>query len=170
MLADAVNEHGGYGVSVYHEFHDEVESYRTHVWQCEGPCKAKAPFFGVVKRAMNRAPGKGDSWWAKHWEECGGAFVKIAEPDLTKEQVDRLSGLKKAGRQSNKIDGWVSGKKRGRSSDGEGVASSSLSEDASIEGGRGQRKKERVTVACPICEAEVAHDSINEHLDESHTS
>jgi hypothetical protein len=56
---------------------------------------------------MNRAPGKGDSWWAGHVEACGGSFGKIAEPEMSKEQVERLSGLQRAGRQKNKIDGWV---------------------------------------------------------------
>ncbi|KAM0717231.1 hypothetical protein Q7P37_007083 [Cladosporium fusiforme] len=171
LLADAVNEHGGYGVSVFHAFHDEVESYRTHVWQCDGRCRLQAPFFGLVKRSMNRAPGKGDSWWAKHQEECGGMFVKIAEPGPSKEQIDRLSGPKKAGMQKNKLDGWVSGKKRERSRSNEGTASSGLpTEGEGAEGGWDGRKKERGTVTCPICEAEVAHDSINEHLDENHTS
>ena len=110
LLSDAVNNHGGYGVSVFHTFHDEVDSYRTHVWECDGPCKTRAPFFGLVKRSMNRAPGKGDSWWAGHVEACGGSFTKIAEPEMSKEQIERLSGLQKAGRQKNKIDGWVSGR------------------------------------------------------------
>ena len=76
-------------MSVFHTFHDEVDSYRTHVWECDGPCKVRAPFFGLVKRSMNRAPGKGDSWWAGHVEACGGSFTKIAEPEMSKEQVER---------------------------------------------------------------------------------
>lgn len=167
MLADTVNNHGGYGVSVFHTFHDEVDSYRTHVWECSGPCKLKAPFFGLVKRAMNRAPGKGDSWWAKHLEECGGSFTKIAEPELRKDQVERLSALQRAGKQKNKIDAWIVGQKRMRSP-GELEAGSGEVQKPSGEVIREQRKKERLTVSCPICEAAIPEDAINEHLDELH--
>lgn len=59
LLADAISNHGNYEITVYHTFHDEVDSYRTHVWRCDGPCRSKAPFFGLVKRSMNRPPGKG---------------------------------------------------------------------------------------------------------------
>jgi len=167
MLADTVNNHGGYGVSVFHTFHDEVDSYRTHVWECSGPCKLKAPFFGLVKRAMNRAPGKGDSWWAKHLEECGGSFTKIAEPELRKDQVERLSALQRAGKQKNRIDAWIVGQKRMRSP-GELEAGSGEVPKPSGEVIREQRKKERLTVSCPICEAAIPEDAINEHLDELH--
>lgn len=59
LLADAISNHGNYEITVYHTFHDEVDSYRTHIWQCDGTCRTKAPFFGFVKRSMNRPPGKG---------------------------------------------------------------------------------------------------------------
>jgi len=167
VLADAVNNHGGYGVSVFHTFHDEVDSYRTHVWECSGPCKSKAPFFGLVKRSMNRAPGKGDSWWAKHLEECGGSFTKIAEPEMRKDQVERLGALQRAGKQKNKIDAWIVGQKRMRSpeeSEGDSDAVQKHSDGAIIE----HSKKERLTVSCPVCEAAIPEDAINEHLDELH--
>lgn len=80
MLAGSINEHGGYDITVAHEFHDEVESYRKHVWKCDGPCQERPPYFGLVKRAMNRAPGSSDDWWERHQEECGGRFKKIAGP------------------------------------------------------------------------------------------
>lgn len=168
MLADAVNNHGGYSVSVFHTFHDEVDSYRTHVWECDGPCKSRAPFLGLVKRSMNRVPGKGDSWWAEHLEECGGSFTKVAEPEMSKEQVERLSGLQKAGRQKNKIDGWVSGQKRARPDDASSTGQLPMPPGVECEGDR--RKKERLTVMCPICDEAIAHDSVNEHLDNKHFS
>lgn len=31
-----------------------------------------------------------------------------------------------------------------------------------------QRKRERLTVVCPICDAAIPEDAINEHLDELH--
>lgn len=170
LLSDAINDHGGYDISVFHTFHDEVDSYRTHIWQCDGPCKTQAPFFGLVKRAMNRAPGRSDGWWAKHQEECGGVFTKIAEPELTKAQVEKLSGLERAGRQRNKIDGWVV---KGRDG-GVGVAGGSLEHGGGKKGRDGIEKmdemvkKARESVSCPICSDDVAVDEINGHLDRIH--
>ncbi|KAF2094501.1 hypothetical protein NA57DRAFT_46496 [Rhizodiscina lignyota] len=107
FLADAINNHGNYLITVYHTFHDEVDSYRKHIWQCSGPCKDRPPYFGLVKRSMNRPPGKGDSWWKRHEQECGGTYTKIAEPALTKDQVRKLSAKERAGMQKNKIDSWL---------------------------------------------------------------
>ncbi|KAL6708383.1 hypothetical protein ACN47E_002646 [Coniothyrium glycines] len=119
LLADAINNHGNYEITVYHTFHDEVESYRTHIWQCDGPCRSKPPYFGLVKRSMNRAPGKGDTWWAKHQDECGGVYNKIQEPAPTKKQLEAMSTMERAGRQKNKLDAWVkSGSKTGHKADG----------------------------------------------------
>lgn len=106
-MADAINYHGNYEVTIYHTFHDEVESYRTHVWQCDGVCKTQPPYFGLVKRSMNRLPGKGDSWWAKHQAECAGTYTKIQEPPPTKKQVEAMTAKERAGRQKNKLDSWV---------------------------------------------------------------
>lgn len=107
LLADAINNHGNYDITIYHTFHDEVESFRTHVWKCNGPCSNMPPFFGLVKRSMNRAPGKSDTWWAKHQAECGGTYTKIKEPAPTKKQVEAMSAKERAGRQKNKLDKWI---------------------------------------------------------------
>ena len=112
MLADAINDHGNYLITVYHTFHDEVDSYRTHVWQCDGPCRDQPPNFGLVKRTMNRPPGKTDNWWEKHTQECGGTYTKIMEPELTKAQLNSLSAMARAGRQKNKLDSWVKSPKK----------------------------------------------------------
>lgn len=111
LLADAINNHGNYGITIYHTFHDEVDSYRTHVWQCDGPCKQRPPYFGLVKRSMNRPPGKSDTWWDKHEAGCGGTYTKISEPALTKKQKDNMSKKERAGRQKNKLDNWVTSSK-----------------------------------------------------------
>ena len=66
---------------VFHSFHDEVDVYRQHIWQCNGPCRSRRPYFGLVKRSMNRAPGPNDNWWAHHQQTCGGTYTKIQEPD-----------------------------------------------------------------------------------------
>jgi len=66
---------------VYHSFHDEVRMYKTHIWKCDGPCQNRKPFYGFVRRSMNRAPGPNDLWWADHAATCGGKFHKIKEPE-----------------------------------------------------------------------------------------
>lgn len=175
LLADAINSHGaehGYEITVYHTFHDEVDSYRTHIWQCNGPCKSQPPFFGLVKRAMNRPPGRNDTWWKRHEEECGGSFTKVAEPEASKAKVEKMTGLERAGRQKNKIDGFFSSKQSRvcrehadveDAARGEGVKRlrSPTPED-------GNAKRLRETVSCPICSKEVAVDAINDHLDALH--
>jgi len=76
-----INAATGAAISVYHTFHDEVELYKQHWWRCDGPCTQRPPFYGFVKRTMNRAPGARDRWWAQHQQSCGGNFVKVREPD-----------------------------------------------------------------------------------------
>lgn len=66
---------------IYHSFHDEVDVYRQHWWRCNGPCQSRRPFFGYVKRAMNRPPSARDLWWAEHQRTCGGTYTKIKEPE-----------------------------------------------------------------------------------------
>lgn len=79
-LAKHINGAAGTNITVYHTFHDEVDSFRKHVWKCSGPCAARPPYFGLVKRAMNRAPSALDPWWAQHAASCGGSYAKIAGP------------------------------------------------------------------------------------------
>ena len=174
LLADAVNSHGGYGVSVFHTFHDEVDSYRTHVWQCNGVCRAWPPFFGLVKRSMNRAPAKTDSWWATHQQRCGGTFSKIAEPDPTKKKLQHLSGLQRAGRQKNKIDAWVTssnvhGSSHSLEGNDQAESSTSFPSTGNSDNAIGSAKERKETIACPICSTDVDLDSINEHLDFDHS-
>ncbi|KAJ8309569.1 hypothetical protein KUTeg_014443 [Tegillarca granosa] len=66
---------------VYHSFHDEVAEYRQHWWRCNGPCQNRKPYFGYVKRAMNRAPSARDPWFKDHQNSCNGTFIKIKEPE-----------------------------------------------------------------------------------------
>ncbi|NXQ78873.1 SPRTN protein, partial [Nyctibius grandis] len=76
-----INRLTGANVTIYHSFYDEVELYRQHWWQCNGPCQNREPYFGVVKRSMNRAPSARDFWWAEHQATCGGTFIKVKEPE-----------------------------------------------------------------------------------------
>lgn len=75
-----INNQTGTNITVYHSFHDEVNEYRKHWWRCDGPCVKRPPFFGIVRRAMNRAPSPRDTWWNDHQRKCGGTFTKIKEP------------------------------------------------------------------------------------------
>lgn len=85
---------------VYHSFHDEVDVYRQHWWRCDGPCQNRKPYFGYVKRAMNRAPSSQDPWWGDHQRTCGGTYTKIKEPE----------GYGKKGKKDGKKDGKTSEK------------------------------------------------------------
>jgi hypothetical protein len=152
LLASAINDHGGYDITQFHEFHDEVENYRTHIWQCDGPCKDSPPFWGLVKRTMNRPPGKGDPWWTKHEEECGGTYTKIAEPPKTKKQLDSMSALSRAGLQKNKIDTWFKQPSKRPRPDDDDI----------------QEIPPPKLVLCPICSKSIPPTSINEHLDSDH--
>jgi hypothetical protein len=67
-------------ITVYHTFHDEVEFYKKHIWRCNGRCKDQPPYFGYVKRSMNRAPQPADFWFNEHRRTCGGDFTKLSGP------------------------------------------------------------------------------------------
>ena len=75
-------------ITIYHSFHDEVDSCRKWWWQCDGPCRLKPPYFGIVKRAMNRPPQKADWWFEKHQRECGGVYHLIKSPKPIEKKVD----------------------------------------------------------------------------------
>ncbi|TMW58509.1 hypothetical protein Poli38472_010068 [Pythium oligandrum] len=91
-----INQVGGTSITVFHTFHDEVDAYRQHWWKCDGPCQRKPPYFGVVKRAMNRPPGPTDRWWEEHQKGCGGTYTKIKEPaEYTEKQEKKKQKQKK---------------------------------------------------------------------------
>ncbi|XP_012059939.1 PREDICTED: sprT-like domain-containing protein Spartan [Atta cephalotes] len=76
-----INKEAGTNITIYHNFHDEVKLYKQHWWKCNGPCQYRPPFFGTVRRSMNRPPGPTDFWWREHQQNCNGQFVKIKEPE-----------------------------------------------------------------------------------------
>ncbi|GCC31735.1 hypothetical protein chiPu_0010196 [Chiloscyllium punctatum] len=99
-----INKMSGANVTIYHNFHDEVDEYRQHWWRCDGPCRNRQPYFGYVKRAMNRAPSARDPWWAEHQQTCGGSYSKVKEPENYKgkpgkrgEKPGKLSSSPKEG-------------------------------------------------------------------------
>ncbi|KAI9847079.1 MAG: hypothetical protein M1837_003197 [Sclerophora amabilis] len=181
LLADAINNHGNYHVTVFHTFHDEVDSYRAHIWQCSGPCCLIPPYFGLVKRAMNRPPGKSDTWYQRHQEDCGGEWTKIAEPNMTQDQMKKMSAKRRAGLQKNKIDTWVRSQKDVVDSDDEPPVRHESEPPELDQTEASKRKREgreveeeeaakSLLIACPICDQSIAETRINEHLDQVHTS
>ncbi|XP_072398724.1 uncharacterized protein mh [Diabrotica undecimpunctata] len=86
-----INSEAGTKITVYHNFHEEVNLYKTHWWRCNGPCQTRKPFFGLVRRATNRAPGPNDFWWAEHSRNCGGQFIKVKEPEKPTKQTKSKS-------------------------------------------------------------------------------
>lgn len=72
--AARINAVAGSNITVCHTFRDEVDASRVHWWKCRGTCAR------VIKRSMNRAPGRTDVWWADHVANCGGFFEKTHEP------------------------------------------------------------------------------------------
>eukprot|EP01083_Nonionella_stella_P272808 925306_1 len=93
-----INQSAGTNITVYHTFHDEVDAHRQHWWKCDGPCVRRSPFFGLVKRSMNRAPGPSDFWHAEHQKSCGGTFHKIKEPPNYKKKVKKAKEKEEEGR------------------------------------------------------------------------
>ncbi|XP_067947620.1 DNA-dependent metalloprotease SPRTN-like [Watersipora subatra] len=75
-----INAEAKTNITIYHSFHNEVRHYQNHVWKCNGPCRNRKPFFGMLRRATNRAPGPNDFWWKEHQSSCGGTYIKVAEP------------------------------------------------------------------------------------------
>ncbi|KAK3816360.1 MAG: SprT-like family-domain-containing protein [Benniella sp.] len=86
-----INKAAGTTISIYHTFHDEVRYYQTHVWKCNGPCQHQPPYYGIVKRSMNRPPQPADRWFAEHEATCGGTYTKISAPEPTKKKSSTKS-------------------------------------------------------------------------------
>lgn len=93
---------------------------------------------------MNRPPGKSDSWWQKHQVECGGTFTKIQEPAPTKKKIQALSKKERAGRQKNKLDGWLNPKEK---SDSETKTSDPLQVQDSTPSGASQGKRKADSIS-----------------------
>ncbi|KAG2228724.1 SprT-like family-domain-containing protein [Thamnidium elegans] len=76
--AKRINDAAGFDITVYYNFHDEVNYYLPHVWQCNGVCNTRPPYFGLVKHSTNRPPKPTDTWYKDHQLTCGGTYTKIA--------------------------------------------------------------------------------------------
>nr|XP_033331969.1 sprT-like domain-containing protein Spartan [Megalopta genalis] len=109
-----INNIAGTKITIYHSFHDEVKLYQQHWWRCNGPCQKRAPYFGTVRRAMNRPPGPSDFWWKEHKLNCNGQFIKIKEPENFKAKGSKNKDKEKSTPEShgspNNILNWLNGK------------------------------------------------------------
>ncbi|KAK7479448.1 hypothetical protein BaRGS_00029264 [Batillaria attramentaria] len=132
-----INKASGAKITIYHDFHDEVDSYRQHWWRCDGPCRNRKPYFGFVKRAMNRAPSPKDFWWGEHQRTCGGTYTKVKEPE-------GYGAKKKGGKEekdSDAADGKASGSMDIRSFLGKGNILGGSSQQSKIQDKTGSIRK-----------------------------
>ena len=108
--------------------------FQTHWWKCDGPCQRRPPYFGLVKRAMNRAPGKNDRWFSEHQANCGGTFVKIKEPEGygKKKPSKRKLQMEEKGKGQKDIRSFVGGGAKGKENKGEAAGSSSATSAAGV--------------------------------------
>ncbi|XP_018332118.1 sprT-like domain-containing protein Spartan isoform X2 [Agrilus planipennis] len=102
-----INAEAGTSISVYHDFHDEVRLYQQHWWRCNGICQKWKPYFGIVRRATNRAPGANDYWWLEHSKNCGGTFIKVKEPENFKGRKTQKENVKPTANPKNDIRRYI---------------------------------------------------------------
>jgi len=88
-----INQAASTTITIYHEWHEETDYYKKHIWRCDGPCHQRKPFFGFVKRVSNRAPGPNDRWWEKHKAGCSGKFIKVGEPTPRKKEKKKRKAV-----------------------------------------------------------------------------
>eukprot|EP01028_Stygiella_incarcerata_P010650 TRINITY_DN5603_c1_g1_i1.p1 TRINITY_DN5603_c1_g1~~TRINITY_DN5603_c1_g1_i1.p1 ORF type:complete len:320 (-),score=84.88 TRINITY_DN5603_c1_g1_i1:96-1055(-) len=105
-IMERINKREGTHITVYHSFHEEVAHFQTHWWKCQGRCGR------IIRRAMNRAPSRHDSWWRSHERECGGAFLKIAEPPSMKKKKCRKEGGRSLTEDDKKETGTLKRKRK----------------------------------------------------------
>lgn len=165
-----INVEAGTNISIYHDFHDEVRLYKQHWWKCNGPCQYNKPYFGYVKRSLNRAPGPYDTWWANHQAICGGIFIKIKEPEgygLKKKSVTTPSVPKQSVKPINKITNFIkvlNSKKN--TEDNSEINSTSIESDQqkSKQDSEVKDLENDDTTSCPVCNDSVLTVYLNSHL------
>lgn len=176
---ERINRQAGTTITIYHSFHDEVDYHRQHVWLCDGPCRHRPPFFGLVKRSMNRAPQPADTWFARHRQECGGTFTKIKEP-VQKVKASKQERHKKAAESSKQHEGSKDEIKATSSQPKiDALFKKSLGASQKTETFKNERQKlpfidltqespdqeTNTSVSCPSCCLSIPFESVNEHLD-----
>lgn len=180
-----INVIAGTKISIYHNFHDEVRLYKQHWWKCNGPCQYSRPFYGFVKRSMNRAPGPSDRWWANHQAICSGSFIKVKEPNgygmkkkTTVPSVSKQSAVKSVNKITNFINILDSSKKKVPEDNAKLYSKSiesnqqkvqldlNLTIDSPLKNTPNQDLclVNDETTLCPVCNDSVFADLLNSHL------
>lgn len=163
-----INIQAGTNISIYHDFHEEVRSYQQHWWRCNGSCQNMKPFYGYVKRSMNRAPGPNDRWWINHKATCSGHFIKVKEPEdcgLKKKTTIKQPIPKQSVKSTNKITNFVKilGTKK-VTGENSNINTKSLNSDLQkIEESPYIDNADGITL-CPVCSDPVLSDFLNIHL------
>lgn len=157
-----INMMAGTNISIYHTFHDEVRLYKQHWWKCNGPCQHIKPFYGYVKRSVNRAPGPYDKWWAGHKAICDGSFIKVKEPEGygVKKKSAASQTTKKIEKPANKITNFF----EAVDTPTKQVPKDNKVISKSIESKQVQQDDQGETTLCPICNDPVFTDLLNYHL------
>ena len=105
MKMKEINKLTGFQITIYHHFHKEVELYTKYVWRCNGKCRDEPPYYGYVKRQMNRPPQKSDKWWDEHLKNCGGIFIKIApSEEEERKELEEKNKRNKERKNNKKIE------------------------------------------------------------------
>jgi hypothetical protein len=173
-----INQKAGTNITVFHTFRDEVNHYRTHVWQCNGPCRDTPPFFGICRRSMNRPPQPADHWWAEHQMKCGGTYTKISGPDQLedgsfpgkKKRIKKqVKSMHEEGVHPSRATNESMNKKPKLLDAQEFFKPKNVSPGLMIVEERtipGNSKDIAVVVRCPACKQFVEQDHIHAHLDD----
>ncbi len=152
-------ERGRVRITPYHTFHDEVELYRVHHWTCQKCGK-------LIKRAMNRAPSRHDTWWAEHVARCGGAFVKTKEPPPKEKKPKRTRKVKSEpnGKSNRKIEDMFEKKEETKLVVKKEEDEPQVKLENSQPGEVVVYSKGKM-VECPVCGKRFEERLMNEHLD-----
>ncbi|XP_050526588.1 DNA-dependent metalloprotease dvc-1 [Daktulosphaira vitifoliae] len=147
-----INKSAGTSISIYHNFHEEVKLYRQHWWKCNGPCQNHPPFYGYVKRSINRTPSINDVWWTNHQATCGGSFIKIKEPEGYGEKKKKKVTITES-KSVNKITNFIKILKP-------------PAENLVVKNENNHHNEEEKddTTLCPVCNETVFSDWLNIHL------
>lgn len=159
-----INMEAGTKISIYHNFHEEVRLYQQHWWKCNGPCQYNKPFFGYVKRSMNRAPGPNDRWWTNHQAICNGTFIKIKEPEgYGVKQKQAILPVPKPVKSINKITNYIPASLQVHEENTKHSSTSTESNEQKLQQDVCLGNEDETTL-CPVCNDTVLLEWLNDHL------
>jgi predicted SprT family Zn-dependent metalloprotease len=189
---DRINREAGTRITVYHTFHDEVDYYRRFVYRCDGPCRNRPPYYGLVRRSMRRQPGPSDRWWEEHRQQCGGTYHRIDDEDddddgnhkgeargkaaRKPQQQHTDDDIKQTTRKVNTLDRYFSRLPgAGKTLQDVSPASAAIAMtsnpfiDETAENCSGDNNYESQLIECPCCPVFVLIRDINQHLEREHS-